>query len=117
MHVFVANGSGESGAAAKAGQVLAGKQYPTPGTGNAPTTATTTVFYTPGHDAQAQLVAKSLDLPVTAVAPMPNPPPGQRHRWSHRPGGHRHRRRAGGRRARQPDDHGVVDHHHDDLTA
>ena len=75
MHVFVANGSGASGAAAKAGQVLAGKQYPTPGTGNAPTTATTNVFYTPGHVAQAQLVAKSLDLPVTAVAPMPNPPP------------------------------------------
>ncbi len=55
--------------------MLAGKGYPTPGTGNAPTASTTNVFYTPGHAAQAQLVAKSLDLPATAVAPMPNPPP------------------------------------------
>ena len=75
VHVFVANGSGTTGAAAKASQVLAGKGYPTPGTGNAPTASVTHVFYTPGHVAQAQLVAKSLDLPLTAVAPMPNPAP------------------------------------------
>ena len=75
VHVFVANGSGTTGAAGKASEVLAGKGYPTPGTGNAPTATATTVFYTPGHAAQAQLVAKSLDLPATAVAAMPNPPP------------------------------------------
>jgi len=75
VHVFVANGSGASGAAGKTSEVLAGKGYPTPGTGNAPTTSKTAVYYTAGHVAQAQLVAKSLDLPLSAVAPMPNPPP------------------------------------------
>ena len=75
VHVFVANGSGATGAAGKASQVLAGKGYPTPGTGNAPPTTTTAVYFTPGHVAQAQLVAKSLDLPASVVAPMPNPPP------------------------------------------
>ena len=75
VHVFVANGSGASGAAGKTSEVLAGKGYPTPGTGNAPTTTKTMVYYIAGHVAQAQLVARSLDLPLTTVAPMPNPPP------------------------------------------
>jgi LytR cell envelope-related transcriptional attenuator len=75
VHIFVANGSGTAQAAAKVAGVLAGKGYPAPGTGNAPTTATTSVFYTAGHAAQAKVVADSLGLPATAVAPMPNPAP------------------------------------------
>jgi hypothetical protein len=75
VHVFVANGSGVTGAAGRTSQVLAGKQYPTPATGNAPTASATTVYYLPGNAAQAQLVAKSLDLPASTVQPMPSPPP------------------------------------------
>ncbi len=75
VHVFVANGSGASGAAGKTSQVLAGKSYPTPGAGNAPPTTATMVYYLPGQQAQAKLVATSLDLPASSVAPMPTPPP------------------------------------------
>ncbi len=75
VHVFVANGSGKSGAAGKVSTVLAGKGYPAPGAGNAPTTATTMVYFVAGNEAQAQLVASSLALPATSVAAMPTPPP------------------------------------------
>jgi hypothetical protein len=75
VHIFVANGSGTTGAASKTSQVLAGKSYPTPGTGNAPATTKTMVYYLPGQLAQAKVVAASLDLPATSVAPMPSPPP------------------------------------------
>jgi hypothetical protein len=75
VHVFVANGSGVSGAAGRTSQLLASKQYPTPATGNAPATTITTVYYQPGHANEAHLVAQSLDLPAASVAPMPNPPP------------------------------------------
>jgi hypothetical protein len=75
VHVLVANGSGVSGAASKTSQVLAGKQYPTPATGNASPTTTTAVYYLPGHQAEAKLVAQSLDLPAAVVQPMPNPKP------------------------------------------
>jgi hypothetical protein len=75
VKVFVANGSGKSGAAGKVSAVLATKQYPAPAVGNAPTTATTMVYYLPGNASQAQLVASSLDLPASSVAPMPSPAP------------------------------------------
>ena len=75
VHVFIANGSGVSGAAGRASQLLAGKQYPTPATGNASPTTTTSVYYLPGHELEAKLVAQSLDLPAAAVVPMPNPKP------------------------------------------
>ena len=55
--------------------MLAGKQYPAPAVGNAATAATTMVYYTPGAAPQAQLVATSLDLPTSSVAPMPSPAP------------------------------------------
>jgi hypothetical protein len=75
VHVFVANGSGKSGAASKVSTVLAGKGYPAPGAGNAPTTTATMVYYVPGTVAQAQVVASSLGLPAASVAPMPSPAP------------------------------------------
>ena len=75
VHVFVANGSGKAGAAGKVGVVLAGKGYPVPQVGNAPTTVSTMVYYTTGQAAQAQLVASSLGLPASSVAAVPSPSP------------------------------------------
>jgi hypothetical protein len=75
VKVFVANASGKSGAAGKVSAVLAGKQYPAPAVGDAATAATTMVYFLPGQAPQAQLVASSLDLPASSVAPMPTPPP------------------------------------------
>lgn len=75
VKVYVANASGKSGAAGKVSAVLAGKQYPTPAVGDAATAATTMVYFLPGSEAQAQLVATSLNLPTTSVAPMPSPAP------------------------------------------
>ncbi len=75
VKIYVANASGKAGAATKVSTVLAGKQYPTPAVGNAATAATTMVYYLPGNAPQAQLVASSLDLPASSVAPMPSPAP------------------------------------------
>ena len=75
VKIYVANASGKAGAAGKVSTVLAGKQYPAPAVGNAATAATTMVYYTPGAAPQAQLVATSLDLPTSSVAPMPSPAP------------------------------------------
>ncbi len=75
VKIFVANGSGKAGAAGKVSTVLAGKQYPAPAVGNAATAATTMVYYLPGNAPQAQLVASSLGLPASSVAPMPSPAP------------------------------------------
>jgi hypothetical protein len=75
VKIYVANASGKAGAAGKVSTVLAGKQYPAPAVGNAATAATTMVYYTPGAAPQAQLVASSLDLPSSSVAPMPAPAP------------------------------------------
>ncbi len=75
VKIYVANASGKAGAASKVSTVLAGKQYPAPAVGNAATAATTMVYYLPGNAPQAQLVASSLDLPSSAVAPMPSPAP------------------------------------------
>jgi hypothetical protein len=75
VHVYVANASGKTGAASRVAQVLSGKGYPAPVTGNAATTAATVVYYTSGQKAQAELVAQSLGLSVSSVAPMPSPAP------------------------------------------
>ena len=85
VHVFVANGSGTTGAAAKASQVLAGKGYPTPGTGNAPTATTTTVFYTPGHAAQAAAGGQEPRPPGHRGGADAEPAAGQQPRGGHRP--------------------------------
>ena len=75
VKIYVANASGKAGAAGKVSAVLAGKQYPAPAVGNAASAATTMVYYTPGAAPQAQLVASSLDLPSSSVAPLPSPAP------------------------------------------
>ena len=76
VKIYVANAASPSQPlAGKVAAVLATKQYPAPSVGNATVTATTKVYYTPGQAPQAQLVASSLGLPASAVAPMPSPPP------------------------------------------
>jgi len=43
--------------------------------GNAPNAVASTVYFTPGAEAQADLVASTLGLDATAVQPMPSPAP------------------------------------------
>jgi hypothetical protein len=43
--------------------------------GNAPSAVNSAVYFTPGNEAQAQVVATALGLDASVVAPMPTPAP------------------------------------------
>ena len=80
LPVYVANGSGVSGAAGVATTELAQAGYTAaiPPEGSAPTTPTTIVYYfedaTTSYQADAQAVAAALGAQPTAVQPLPADP-------------------------------------------
>ncbi len=78
VRVLVANGTTVSGAAGRADDALeADKGYggPEPTNTNAPAEATI-IYYEPGYELDARQIAKILNAAPTAVAPMPEAPPG-----------------------------------------
>lgn len=80
LPVYVANGSGVSGAAGVATTTLTAAGYTAaiPPEGSAPTTPTTIVYYfedaTTSYQADAQAVAATLGAQPTAVQPLPADP-------------------------------------------
>jgi hypothetical protein len=73
--VFVVNGSGVRGAAARVTETLRASNYVTTEPGNAPEVAESSrVYFTPGYEADAAAVA-SLLTPPPAVEAMPDPAP------------------------------------------
>lgn len=73
--VVVANGSGKSGIAGARKATLEGKGYSQVTASNAPSTATTVVYFAQGAQAEADAVASVLGLPATSVQAMPAQPP------------------------------------------
>jgi len=73
--VIVANGSGATGVAAANGEKLEAGGYTNTETTNAPTTATTSVYYAEGAQADAQAVATLLGFDQSTVTAMPASPP------------------------------------------
>jgi hypothetical protein len=74
--VFVLNGNGKAGAAARTAAKLHGLGYVVPGTGNATRQdyATTVVMYRPGYRAEGERLGR--DLHVKAVSPLDGISPG-----------------------------------------
>jgi len=75
VKVFSANASGTKSGARLVADALAAKGFTGVQVGNAPSVVTTAVYYTPGAEAQATLVATELGLDASAVQPMPSPAP------------------------------------------
>ncbi len=75
VKVFSANASGTKSGARQVADALEAKGFKAVQVGNAPSAVASAVYFTPGAEAQADLVAASLGLDATAVAPMPSPPP------------------------------------------
>lgn len=72
--VYVVNGSGVPGAAARMTETLRAENYVTTEPGNVDTVESSRVYYVPGYEADANAVA-SLLTPPPAVEQMPDPPP------------------------------------------
>jgi hypothetical protein len=75
VSVLVANGSGVTGVAGTNAEKLQTAGYTNVETTNAPTTATTSVYYAAGAQADARAVATALSLDQTTVKELPSPPP------------------------------------------
>ncbi len=90
--VLVANGSGKTGVAATNATKLKTAGYTKVDTGNAPTTAKSSVYYAPGAQADAQAVATALGLDQSVGRGRSHPAAG-RARGRDRAGGHRLRPR------------------------
>ena len=75
VKVFSANASGTKSGAKQVADYLATKGFVGVQVGNAPNAVASAVYFTPGAEAQADLVAASLGLDATAVQPMPSPAP------------------------------------------
>jgi hypothetical protein len=75
VSVLVANGTGVGGVAGAKAAILSPKGYTTVATTNAPSTATSAVYYAAGYQAEAEAVAQALGIPATAVAALPASPP------------------------------------------
>lgn len=73
--VVVANGSGKSGIAGARKATLESKGYTQVTAANAPSTATTVVYFAQGAQPEAEAVASVLGLPATSVQAMPAKPP------------------------------------------
>jgi hypothetical protein len=74
VKVMVLNGSGVQGAAGKVANTLKAENYIAVADNTTPVN-TTTVYYQPGYEGDANAIADLLKQPPPAVAPMPNPPP------------------------------------------
>lgn len=72
--VYVVNGSGVPGAAARLTETLRGENYVTTEPGNVETVESSRIYYVPGYEADANAVA-SLLTPPPAVEEMPDPQP------------------------------------------
>ena len=75
VKVFSANASGTKSGAKQVADYLGTKGFVGVQVGNAPNAVASTVYFTPGAEAQADLVASTLGLDATAVQPMPSPAP------------------------------------------
>lgn len=75
VSVVVANGSGVAGVAGTNADELKAAGYTKVETTNAPTAATTSVYYASGAQADAAAVATALGFGQGVVAAMPSPPP------------------------------------------
>lgn len=75
VKVIVFNVSDVKGAAGKASDTVKPAGYNVLAPGNAPVTATSVVYFTPGYDRDAAAIAAALAFPATAVKPWPSPPP------------------------------------------
>ena len=75
VKVFSANASGTKSGARQVADALEAKGFVGVQVGNAPSAVASAVYYTPGADAQAALVASTLGLDASTVQPMPSPPP------------------------------------------
>ena len=75
VRVLSANASGTKSGARIVADALEANGFKDVAVGNAPTAVTSAVYYLPGSDAQAALVASTLGLDPSAVVAMPSPPP------------------------------------------
>jgi hypothetical protein len=76
VKAYVLNGSGQKGVATTATNALNAKGYTTIPAANAPgNVPATIVYFMPGYEADAGLVAATVGAPPTSVKPFPNPPP------------------------------------------
>ena len=75
VKVFSANASGTKSGARQVADALEAKGFVGVQVGNAPSAVTSAVYFTPGAEAQAALVAVSLGLDASVVQPMPSPAP------------------------------------------
>jgi hypothetical protein len=76
VKVLPANGTSTSGAATNTGNRLKSGGYNVLAASNTTNPATgSNVFYNPGFEREARVVAQLLGLPDSAVQPMPTPPP------------------------------------------
>ena len=79
VKVLVLNGSGKSGVAKSAADLLKAANYTTlePGNAKGGTIATSVVYFVPGYDADAAMVTAKLGLQASAAQPLPTPPPAE----------------------------------------
>jgi len=73
--VLVANGKGVVGLAAQVSESLTGDGFEVVTPADAPPTEATSVYYSDGNEAGAQVVAEALGLAASVVAPLPDPAP------------------------------------------
>lgn len=75
VKVIVANGSDVNGAAGNAKSALDPGGYNMLAPANAPKVPETSVYFSPGYEADAAAVAAALGLPDTTIKAIPAPPP------------------------------------------
>lgn len=75
VKVLSANGTETQGAAGRVRDALRAKGYNVLAPLDAKATNTSVVYFTPGFEREAGVVAEALALPPTSVQPLPDPPP------------------------------------------
>lgn len=75
VKVLAANATTVMGAAGRVRDSLRGQGYNVLAPAQARATNTSSVFFTPTFEREAQAVAQALALPPTSVKPLPDPPP------------------------------------------
>jgi hypothetical protein len=75
VKVWVLNASGQQGVAGDNTAKLIAAGFATNAAANAPDTPVSVVYHVPEYEGDAAVVATTLGLVPTAVAPMPSPPP------------------------------------------
>ncbi len=75
VRVLSANGTEVAGAARKVSDGLRNGGYNVLAPTEARAAETSAVYFTPTFEREAQMLAQALQLPPTAVQPLPNPPP------------------------------------------